>query len=155
MLLSLIPIPYFVANASWSSFLLHPVRTLIDIALFRQQPFLSAVLPMYVFFALCVPLSVPLAQRSPLKALVLSLAVWLAAPWLGAELPSASGNGWPFNPYAWQLMLTFGTLCRLHPIPWDAHLSERGRQLTSAALGVGLTIALVKLCLMSIPHLAT
>ena len=61
-------------------------------------------------------------------------------------MPSASGDGWPFNPYAWQLMFTVGTLCRLRPIPSDVHLSDRGKQLTSAALAVALTIALVRLC---------
>ncbi|MEX3815915.1 OpgC domain-containing protein [Paraburkholderia sp. BR13439] len=144
--LTLMPVPYIVAGASWPSFLLHPMRTLFDIALFRQQPFLSAVLPMYVVFALCVPLTVPLARRSQSTALVISFVVWLAAPWLGTTMPSASGEGWPFNPFAWQLMFTFGTLCRLRPIPCDVHISDRGKQLTSAALAVGLTIALVRLC---------
>ncbi|WP_321791847.1 OpgC domain-containing protein [Caballeronia sp. J97] len=146
-----LPILNIAADASWKSFLLHPVWTLIDIALFRQQPFLSAVLPMYVVFALCVPLTVPLCRRRPLRALLISLAIWLAAPWLGGKLPSVGGEGWPFNPYAWQLMFTFGTLCRLHPIQSGIHLSARGKQVTIAALAVVLTIASVKLCVDAHP----
>ncbi|WP_433706006.1 OpgC domain-containing protein [Paraburkholderia sacchari] len=132
-------------DAVWMALPRHPLQTLFDIILFREQPFLSAVLPMYVAFALCVPFSVPIARRSPSWILAISLAAWMAAPWLGADLPSRDGAGWPFNPYAWQLIFTFGILCRLHPIPPHFHLSDRGRQLTSVAIGIALTIALVRL----------
>jgi hypothetical protein len=133
-------------NATWTAFPRHPFQTLFDIVIFREQPFLSAVLPMYVVFALCVPFSVPLARRSPSWGLAISLVAWIAAPWLGAGLPSRDGEGWPFNPFAWQLIFMFGILCRLHPIPSHVQLSDRGRQLTSAAIGIALTIALIRLC---------
>jgi hypothetical protein len=132
-------------DAIWTAFARHPPQTLFDIVSFREQPFLSAVLPMYVVFALCVPFSVPLARQSPLWGLAISLAAWIAAPWLGVDLPSRDGEGWPFNPYAWQLIFMFGILCRLHPIPAHLHLSDRGRQMTSVAIGIALTIALIRL----------
>jgi hypothetical protein len=143
--LALMPSPPADLDKVWSLFAVNPMRTLADIALFRHQPFLSAVLPMYVIFAFFVPYTVPLARNSPSGVLVMSLALWLAAPWLGAELPSASGESWPFNPFAWQLMFTFGTLCRLHPVSPAAQASAWGRHLTSAAFGVALTFAFIKL----------
>ena len=39
---------------------------------------------MYVIFALSVPFAVPLARRSPLAALGLSVAIWAAARPLAA-----------------------------------------------------------------------
>jgi hypothetical protein len=141
-LLHMSPTP---TDAIWTALLRHPFQALFDIVLFREQPFLSAVLPMYVVFAVCVPFSVPLARRSPSWGLAISLVAWIAAPWLGADLPSRNGEGWPFNPYAWQLIFMFGILCRLHPIPSHIHLSNRGRQLTSVAIGIALTIALIRL----------
>jgi hypothetical protein len=139
--------PAIATNFDWRTFSLHPVKRLADVALFREQPFLSAVLPMYVLFALCVPLVVPMARRTPAVVLFGSLAVWLVAPWLGEHLPDADGGGWPFNPFAWQLMFTFGVLGRLHPVLADEQSSKAASRLTRAALVVALTFALVKLCI--------
>ncbi|MBN3854035.1 OpgC domain-containing protein [Paraburkholderia sp. Ac-20340] len=128
-----------------SRIVLNPLHSLADIALFRRQPTLAGVLPMYVVFALCVPLTAPLARDTPAKALALSFTLWLFAPWLGATLPDATGEGWAFNPFAWQLMFTLGMLCRLHPVSSQFQVSNRGRFLTSAAFCVALAIALFRL----------
>ncbi|WP_321938022.1 OpgC domain-containing protein [Paraburkholderia sp. J8-2] len=145
--LRFVNVPLAAIHQTWPMFAAHPVRTLLDFALFRQQPFLSAVLPMYVLFAFGVPFTVPLFRRSPSVALFASLAVWLAAPWLGTGLPSSTGEGWPFNPFAWQLMFTLGKLSRLHPVSQEFHASFRGRQVTKIAIGVALVIAFIKLCI--------
>lgn len=135
------------ADTAWPVFAQHPLRTLADVALLAQQPFLSAVLPMYVLFALTVPVCVPLARRAPVVAFAASLAVWLAAPWLASLLPGAANGGWPFNPFAWQLMFMLGVLCRLHPVPARMQTSNVGDWLTSAAFAIALTFAFVKLCI--------
>ncbi|WP_416448096.1 OpgC domain-containing protein [Paraburkholderia sp. LFS083] len=69
---------------------------------------MAAVLPTYVLFAYGVTLSVPFAQRlRKLSFQTTSPFVHrFIAPWAGAKLPSATGEGWPFNPFAWQLMFT-------------------------------------------------
>jgi hypothetical protein len=151
-LLTLLPTqPATAADFDWQTFSRNPLQLLADVALFREQPFLSAVLPMYVLFALCVPLVVPLARRAPAAVLCGSLVVWLVAPWLGDHLPDADGGGWPFNPFAWQLMFTFGMLGRLHPVLADVQSSKVASRLTRAALVVALTFAFVKLCIDSHP----
>jgi hypothetical protein len=139
--------PVATINQIWPTFAAHPIQTLLDVVSLRQQPFLAAVLPMYVLFACGVPLSVPFAQRSPVIALSASFAIWLIAPWAGSKLPSATGEGWPFNPFAWQLMFTLGTLCRLYPISQEVQLSRWGRTATNIALVVAVGIAFVKLCI--------
>jgi hypothetical protein len=145
--LNVFPATLPAVNPIWPAFSAHPIRTVVDVAFFRQQPFLSAVLPMYVLFASCVPLTVPFARRSPTAALLASLILWGAAPWFVAALPSASDEGWSFNPFAWQLMFTIGTLSRLHPRPNDAHPSLGDRCVTYAAIAVAVGIAFVKLCI--------
>jgi hypothetical protein len=151
-LLTLLPTqPAAAFDTDWPVFVQKPLRTLVDIVVFREQPFLSAVLPMYVLFALCVPLTVPLARRMPAVALCVSVAVWLVAPWLGNALPNDGDGSWPFNPFAWQLMFTFGILCRLHPISGSVQASRMGGQLTRAAFAVALIFAFVKLCIDTHP----
>jgi hypothetical protein len=145
--LAFVPTPVVAIKQLWLTFAAHPIDTLLDVVLLRQQPFLSAVLPMYVLFASGVPFTVPLARRSPAIALLFSLGTWFMAPWLGTKLPSATGEGWPFNPFAWQLMFMLGVLCRLHPISRRAQASYRGRQITSIAIAIALTMAFVKLCI--------
>jgi hypothetical protein len=142
------PVP---GETGWSGFLRHPLGDLLGIVTLRHQPFLSAVLPMYALFALCVPVSVPLAARRPAAALALSAAVWLASTWLGRLLPSTDPGGWAFNPFAWQLMFMFGVLCRLHPASGAFQRGGAGRALTVAALVVALGIAYVKLCVYTQP----
>ncbi len=138
-----------VAETEWSGFAHRPVQSLVDIALLRRQPFLSAVLPMYMFYALSVSVAVPLARRMPVFLFAGSLAVWLGAPWLAGNLPGVSD--WPFNPFAWQLLFMLGVLCRLHPVPTQMQTSSAGYALTAAAGSVALTFAFVKLCIDSHP----
>ncbi|RKP50753.1 OpgC domain-containing protein [Trinickia fusca] len=153
LLLTLLPLTSpLVALTDWPTFARHPLTVLANIVSLREQPFLSAVLPMYVLFALLMPLSMPLARRMPLAAFVVSLGVWFGAPSLGSMLPGVGSGGWPFNPFAWQLMFMLGMLCRLHPVPEDMQASNIGDWLTSAAFAVALSFAFVKLCIDSNPQ---
>jgi hypothetical protein len=136
----------------WSVFAQHPLRSLGDVLILRQQPFFSAVLPMYMLFALTLPLSVPSAQRAPVAAFAVSLAIWLAAPHLAFLLPGGdTDGGWQFNPFAWQLMFMLGVLCRLHPVSAQMQTSNVGKWLTTGALAVALTFAFVKVCIDAHP----
>jgi hypothetical protein len=147
-LLSRLPsTPSLAIETDWPTFAREPLRALADIAIMREQPFLSAVLPMYVMFALCVPITVPLARRAPAAALCASLVAWSLAPWLATMLPHEGDGSWPFNPFAWQLMFAFGMLCKLHPIPFELQASRMGSAVSRVAFVVALTFAFVKLCI--------
>jgi hypothetical protein len=132
--------------------LARPLQTLLDIATLRRQPYLAAVLPMYIGFAPCVPLVAPVARRRPGAALLASLALWLCAPPLAHLLPSADPAGWSFDPFAWQLMFMLGMLCRLHPVPTAFHASRTGLGLTWLALAVALVFAAYKLLVENQPE---
>jgi hypothetical protein len=98
------------------SFAAAPWTTLLDIALFKRQPYLSSVLPMYAAFAFLAAWVMPLMRRSPLPVMLVSVSIWAIAPRLAEYLPSATDEDWAFNPFAWQFIFALGALVRCHPV---------------------------------------
>ncbi|MEX4005281.1 OpgC domain-containing protein [Paraburkholderia sp. EG285A] len=139
------------AQLAWMRFTENPVRTLANIALFRDQPYLAGVLPMYVVLMLLVPAAVPLVRRSPGIALSAAFGVWLVASWIGQYLPDSSAGGWAFNPFAWQAMFMLGLLSRVHPPSHGFLVSAMGRTTTGLAIGVILAIAFIRVFVESEP----
>jgi hypothetical protein len=140
-----------VEMTGWPPFALQPWREVFDIALLRRQPYLSSVLPMYVIFALCVPVIVPLARRSASLALALSVAVWAVARPLAALFSIDDVANWAFNPFAWQLMFVLGMLCRVRPISERFHASHAAQWLTRVAVIAVLAFAIVRLFVLTQP----
>ncbi|MDR6475243.1 hypothetical protein ABIE53_005056 [Burkholderia sp. OAS925] len=135
----------------WSPFAAEPLHQVLEIAVLRRQPYLSSVLPMYVFYALLVPAMVPLAMRSRVAALALSAAVWWLARPLAALLSIDDIADWAFNPFAWQLMFVLGIVCRLAPVSERFHAGKAARWLTWAAVAAVLAFAAVKLSVLTQP----
>jgi hypothetical protein len=135
----------------WAPFALQPLREALDIMLLRRQPYLSSVLPMYVIFAICVPFAVPLARRSSLMALGLSVAIWALARPLAALFSIDDVADWAFNPFAWQLMFVLGILCRVQPVSERFHATRTARWCTRGAVLAALTFAIVKLFVLTQP----
>jgi hypothetical protein len=140
-----------VELTGWAPFAGQPLREAFDIAVLRRQPYLSSVLPMYVIFALCVPFAVPLARRSPLLALGVSVTVWALARPLAVLLSIDDMADWAFNPFAWQLMFVLGILCRVQPIREAFHATRTARWLTRVAVIAVLAFAIVKLFVLTQP----
>jgi hypothetical protein len=140
-----------VELTGWQPFAVRPLHEAFDIAVLRRQPYLSSVLPMYVIFALCVPFVVPLARRSALAALGVSVAVWAFARPLAALFSIDDVAGWAFNPFAWQLMFVLGVLCRVQPVSERFHATRTARWLTRAAVVAVLAFAIVKLFVLTQP----
>jgi hypothetical protein len=124
-----------------------PVASIAEILLFKRQPYLAAVLPMYAFFALAVPLLLPLARSKPWLLLGGSVVLWMLAPQLGDYLPSVDDNLWDFNPAAWQLMFVLGVLARCQPIYQRVSSHRFGWVMSVAALAVVAGMAYYKLIL--------
>lgn len=89
-----------------------PVRSTVFAALLVNQPNMLNILPLYIVLLMFwLPFVLWLLPRNPWQALVLSIGMWAAANLLGANLPSLQHpNGWVFNPFAWQLLITVGAL---------------------------------------------
>ncbi|MDN8062500.1 OpgC domain-containing protein [Burkholderia gladioli] len=116
--------------------LLHkPLAALRDILLFRRQPYLASVLPMYAIFAALVPL----ARGKPWLLLAISLLGWLSARRIAGYLPGVDGMPWDFNPFAWQFLFVLGALCRCQPV--YAALSRQPRGVLVTALAVAVVAA--------------
>ncbi|WP_144113278.1 OpgC domain-containing protein [Paraburkholderia sp. BCC1886] len=140
-----------VELTGWTPFALQPLRSALNIAVLRQQPYLSSVLPMYVIFALSVPFIVPLARRSSLLALGLSVLMWALSRPLATLFSIDDMSDWAFNPFAWQLMFVFGILCRVQPVSERFHTTRTARWLTRVAVVAVLAFAIVKLFVLTQP----
>jgi hypothetical protein len=134
-----------VTDSGIARFIAHPFTMLANVALFRDQPYLAGVLPMYVALVLALPFVMPVARRSPDLALMGSFGIWLASCWLVRYLPAAPGAIWPFNPFAWQAMFILGLLCRLYPVSHAFQVSPAGRAITIVALAVVVGFAIIRL----------
>ena len=122
-----------------------PAAVLRDILLFRRQPYLASVLPMYAFFAFAVPAILPLARTKPWLLLAGSLALWSIAPWMTPHLPVANDAHWDFNPFAWQLMFVLGVIAQTQPVYQRASAHRYGWTLTALACAVVAVAAYFKL----------
>lgn len=122
-----------------------PVAALRDILLFRRQPYLASVLPMYAFFALLVPMILPLARNKPWLLLAGSVALWAGAPAIDAYLPAAPDTHWDFNPFAWQLLFVLGVLARCQPVYQRVSMHRLGWLVSVLALAVVAAAAYYKL----------
>ncbi|AZQ55217.1 OpgC domain-containing protein [Burkholderia cenocepacia] len=128
-----------------SVMLASPLTGLAELLTFQRQPYLASVLPMYVLFALASPVLVPFARRHPWPLVAISVASWLAAPWLGPELLDTDGFRWSFNPFAWQLMFVAGVLARCQPFYRRVALGRWGAAATGLACAIVLGCASYKL----------
>ena len=88
-----------------------------------NQPNMLNILPLYIVLMLVwVPFVLWLLPRRPWQMLFVSASLWLIANLLQLNLPSQQApQGWVFNPFAWQLLITVGALAahfsREEPIP--------------------------------------
>ncbi|WP_228876412.1 OpgC domain-containing protein [Paraburkholderia saeva] len=128
-----------------------PLASLGDILLLRRQPYLASVLPMYTFFALMVPVALPLARSKPWLLLAGSVALWAAAPHLAGWLPGAEDTPWDFNPLAWQLMFVLGVIARCQPVYPRITAHRMGWLVTLLAAGVVAAAAYYRLAIETAP----
>ncbi len=91
-----------------------PYRALLEALLLRFQPNLLNILPLYVALLLIFALALPLL-RKPRLLLLASLAGYVAARITGINLQSWTGEGWFFNPFAWQLLFMIGAILAYAP----------------------------------------
>ncbi|TKC92518.1 OpgC domain-containing protein [Trinickia terrae] len=134
-----------LAYADLDSLTSTPFQSLIDILLLRRQPYLASVLPMYAFFALAVPLALPLARKKPWLLAAGSVALWAAASHAIPYLPAADDMHWDFNPFAWQLMFLLGVLARCQPVYQRVSTSHFGPLVSGAAFVIIAALCFAKL----------
>jgi len=91
-----------------------PYRALLEALLLRFQPSLLNILPLYVVLLLMFAAALPLLRwRAVLFGV--SLALYAAVQATGINFPSWTGEGWFFNPLAWQFLFMIGAILAYSP----------------------------------------
>ncbi len=92
-----------------------PYRSILEAVLLRFQPSLLNILPLYVvlmvFFAATIWL-----LRWPRVLFGLSFAIYMVVRFTGLNLNAWTGDGWFFDPFAWQFLFIIGVLLAHAPI---------------------------------------
>lgn len=91
-----------------------PYRALLEALLLRFQPNLLNILPLYVALLLIFALALPLL-RKPALLFAVSSTIYVVARFTGLNLPAWTGDGWFFNPFAWQLLFMIGAILAYAP----------------------------------------
>jgi hypothetical protein len=128
-----------------------PLASLRDILLLRRQPYLASVLPMYAFFALSVPVVLPLARRRPVWLMAGSLALWAVAAPLACYLPAVEDSQWDFNPLAWQLLFVLGVITRCQSVYQKIGAQRAGWLVSALAFAIVAGAAYFKLSVQETP----
>ncbi|MBV8870646.1 MAG: OpgC domain-containing protein [Acetobacteraceae bacterium] len=118
-----------------------PYQALLEALTLRYQPSLLNILPLYVVLLLLFVPALPLL-RFPRLLAALSVSLYLAVQVSGFNLPSWTGGGWFFDPFAWQLLFVGGAILATNPITVPA----RPRLLdVAAALVIAFGLAVIYL----------
>jgi hypothetical protein len=89
-----------------------PATTILQIAALLFLPNYLDILPLYVVLLAMLPALWVLTRLAPAVALIASAGLYGAAWMLEWTIPNLStGGSWFFNPFAWQLIFTFGLVC--------------------------------------------
>ena len=91
-----------------------PYRALLEALLLRFQPSLLNILPLYVVLLLMFAAALPLLRR-PALLFAVSLAGYTVVRFTGINLQAWTGEGWYFNPLAWQLLFMIGAILAYAP----------------------------------------
>jgi len=104
--------PDYVANIGLQDLAKAPLAAAGDAMVLRLQPNMLNILPLYIVLLLWFPVVFWTLKRSYVLALAVSGAIYAAANIYQVNLPSTllKEEGWLFNPFAWQLLLTIGAI---------------------------------------------
>jgi hypothetical protein len=91
-----------------------PYRALLEALLLRFQPSLLNILPLYVALLLIFVVALPML-RKPALLFAASGALYVAVRVTGLNLQAWTGEGWFFNPFAWQFLFMIGAMLAYSP----------------------------------------
>ncbi len=125
-----------------------PYRSILQALLLRFQPSLLNILPLYVvllaFFAATIWL-----LRWPRVLFGLSFAIYLVVRFTSVNLSAWAGDGWFFDPFAWQFLFIIGVLLACAPMKPPS----RTWLFDTAAVAIVLLGMIVMLVIEPHPHL--
>jgi hypothetical protein len=105
--------PLYTEEMGVLNFLKNPDITIIQALLLKFKPVNMDVLPLYIVLLLCFSPMLWLLLRAPSTALAASAGLYALMWWFQLNIPAYPKGVWVFNPFAWQLLFTFGAWCAL------------------------------------------
>jgi hypothetical protein len=114
--------PLFVEDLGAGDFLTRPDETIVRVLLLAYQPTYLDILPLYIALLAIFPLVLLALRRGVLVALLPSFALYVAARWTGLNMPANEGDGWYFNPFAWQFLFVIAASLGYRRATDAAHL---------------------------------
>jgi hypothetical protein len=119
-----------------------PYRSILEVVLLRFQPSLLNILPLYVVLMVIFAATIWLL-RWPRVLFGLSFAVYVLVRFTSLNLDAWTGEGWYFDPFAWQFLFVIGVLLACAPMRVPVH----HRLLDAAAafvvlLGIMVTVVI-------------
>jgi hypothetical protein len=127
--------PAYLDEMQMGAFGAEPYRALLEALLLRFQPSFLNILPMYVVVLLMLAVALPLLRR-PAWLMGLSLGLYAVVRLLELNLPSWTGEGWFFNPLAWQVLFFTGCVLGYRPPGQEPPSVPYSRVLLAACLVV-------------------
>ncbi|MDR3535701.1 MAG: OpgC domain-containing protein [Acetobacteraceae bacterium] len=91
-----------------------PYRALLQALLLSYQPSLLNILPLYVMLLLFLALALPFL-RWPAALLGASFGLYMVARIADLNLTAWTGEGWFFDPFAWQFLFMIGAVLSYTP----------------------------------------
>jgi hypothetical protein len=132
-------------ETGFSSFLQEPHIAIIKTLVLQYLPGNTYVLPLYVLLLLVFPLALA-ARRSPRVLVACSLALYFLTLYFGWEPKTYPNNeGWPLNPFAWQLLFFCGVAAGYRHIAPTASPVPRSRWNVGLVITAAGMVAFVKL----------
>lgn len=119
------------ALTSFEPLLSDDATAAIGAALLFIQPIFFDILPLYVVLLAVFPVLYALLKKNIALGLMLSALPWALTQVVPLNLPTASGEGWHFNPFAWQFLLALGMA---------AALKSRRKELQPSVLLIALAL---------------
>jgi hypothetical protein len=118
-----------------------PYRSILEAVLLRFQPSLLNILPLYVVLLVFFAFSIWLL-RWPRVLFGLSFCIYLVVRVTGLNLDAWTGEGWFFDPFAWQFLFIIGVMLACAPMrmprqPWLFDV------VSGAVVLVGMTVTVV------------
>jgi hypothetical protein len=105
--------PLYTEEMGVLHFLQNPDVTIVQALLLKFKPVNMDVLPLYIVLLAGFPPMLWGLLRAPSSALALSALLYALTWYFGWNIPAYPKGVWVFNPFAWQLLFTFGAWCAL------------------------------------------
>lgn len=126
-------------------FLVQPDTAIVHALLLHYQPAYLDILPVYVLLLAAFPLVLLGLARSVWLVLLPSFALYAAVQvWALTPVTFPNGEGWFFNPLAWQFMFVLGAVFG-HPRQKAGWAFLESDRLVKVALAVAAAIAAIQL----------